>query len=114
MGLLVFLLPIQLYAAEISDASAECLDCHAGLAPGLIAGWQNSRHARTSPEEALKKAKLERRLSAQNVPEALAKSVVGNARDIQCIDAIGLSSKICNSVLAKILKLNNIFWLCTM
>jgi len=79
MGLLVFLFPIQLCAAEMSDATSECLDCHVGLAPGMIAGWQNSRHARTSPQEAMKKTKLERRFSAQNVPEVLAKNVVGCA-----------------------------------
>ena len=30
----------------ISEASQECMDCHASITPGIVADWQRSRHAR--------------------------------------------------------------------
>ena len=50
---LVLLFPVLSWAAEVSDSTAECLECHISVAPGMVAAWQNSRHARTSPGEAL-------------------------------------------------------------
>jgi len=79
VALLVLFFPSQFKAAELSDASSECLDCHASIAPGMVAGWQSSRHARVSPLEALKKPELERRVSAKWVPSDLMESVVGCA-----------------------------------
>ena len=85
MRLLAFVIVLSLFfpaqskAAELSDASSECLDCHAGVSPGMVAGWQNSRHARVSPLEGLKKPELERRVSAKWVPSDLVQNVVGCA-----------------------------------
>ena len=76
---LSLLFPAQAKAAELSDASSECLDCHAGVSPGMVAAWQNSRHARVSPLEGLKKPELERRVSAKWVPSDLVQNVVGCA-----------------------------------
>jgi hypothetical protein len=45
----------------------------------MVAAWEKSRHARTSPEEGLKKAEMGRRISAKKVPEKLARNVVGCA-----------------------------------
>jgi hydroxylamine dehydrogenase len=46
----------------ISDATQECLDCHAVFHPGIVADWQSSRHARvTTPAEALTADELQRR-----------------------------------------------------
>ena len=77
--LLFLLVPSHLLAAEMSDATTECLECHSSIAPGMVAVWERSRHAKTSPEEALKKPELERRISAEAVPEKLAKNTVGCA-----------------------------------
>ena len=76
---MILLFPGHLLAAEISDATAECLDCHSSIAPGMVAAWQNSRHARMSPSAAIKKRKLERRVSAESVPKELEQNVVGCA-----------------------------------
>jgi hypothetical protein len=79
VAFLALFYPSQIPAAEMSDVTAECLDCHVSVAPGMVVAWEKSRHARTSPEEALKKPELERRISAKKVPEELAKNTVGCA-----------------------------------
>lgn len=76
---LVLLLPALSWAAEMSDATAECLECHVSIAPGMVAAWQNSRHARTSPGEALKKTALEKRISAKTISDDLRQNTVGCA-----------------------------------
>jgi len=45
----------------------------------MVADWRKSLHAQVSPEEALKKDPMSRRISAEEVPEDLAKTVVGCA-----------------------------------
>jgi hypothetical protein len=77
IGILV--LPIYVIAAEVSSESNDCLDCHAILHPGIVSEWEESRHARTSVEEALKKPPLERRVSLSEPPEGLSQVVVGCA-----------------------------------
>jgi hydroxylamine dehydrogenase len=64
---------------KLSEASEACLSCHANTTAGIMADWGRSRHAKVTPEEALKKGKLERRVSADNVPGAISKTVVGCA-----------------------------------
>ena len=71
--------PSHSQAAKASNATGECLECHRIVAPGMVADWEKSRHATTSPEEGLKKPELERRISAEKVPEELAKNAVGCA-----------------------------------
>jgi hydroxylamine dehydrogenase len=63
----------------VSSASQDCLSCHRELTPGLVQDWENSRHARMTPREGLKKAKLERRVSSEKIPAPLAGTVVGCA-----------------------------------
>jgi len=65
--------------AETSAETDECLECHLQLNPGMAGAWQKSRHARTSPAEALEKPALQRRVSSENIPESLAGSAVGCA-----------------------------------
>jgi len=36
-------------SAKISENTQTCIDCHASLHPGIIAGWENSRHAKNTP-----------------------------------------------------------------
>jgi len=66
-------------APPVSEATQECLSCHEVTNPGIVEDWRRSRHARTTPGDALKKNELERRVSAKEVPEELAKHVVGCA-----------------------------------
>lgn len=44
---LFLLLPANLMAEDvpISEATSECIDCHATIHPGIVKDWQNSRHA---------------------------------------------------------------------
>ena len=64
---------------RISEASQQCIDCHSVATPAIVENWKKSRHSTATPEEALKKKALERRVSAKQVPVALASSVVGCA-----------------------------------
>jgi len=65
--------------APMSEETAACLECHASLHPGIVQEWSRSRHAKVTPAEGLKKKKLERRLSVEEVPDKLAKVSVGCA-----------------------------------
>jgi hypothetical protein len=65
--------------APVSDATQECLDCHAVFHPGIVADWQKSRHARVTPKTAMAVEELQRRMSSRNVPEALQETSVGCA-----------------------------------
>ncbi len=69
------------FAADIpvSDTTQECLDCHASFHPGIVADWQNSRHAAMTPNAALSVDGLARKVSSASVPEALQNVAVGCA-----------------------------------
>ena len=81
MGAIAFLLSgTLLYAdAPLSSETEACLSCHAALHPGIMGDWKRSLHSRTTPAAGLKKGKLERRISAEKIPEALANNAVGCA-----------------------------------
>ncbi len=66
-------------AAPVSEATQECLDCHSVFHPGIVADWQKSRHARVTPKAAMVVEENQRRMSSQNVPEALQGNSVGCA-----------------------------------
>jgi hydroxylamine dehydrogenase len=66
-------------SAPISEATEECISCHLSVYPGILAEWEKSLHAKISPKEALKKSQLERRVSADKVPDELAQTAVGCA-----------------------------------
>ena len=63
----------------VSEATAECIDCHTSVHPGIVHDWQNSRHAKITPQDALKIDGPARKISSKNVPENLKNSVVGCA-----------------------------------
>ena len=63
----------------VSDATQECLDCHATFHPGIVAGWHKSRHAITTPAASLSKKGAQRRVSNSDVPEDLLSTSVGCA-----------------------------------
>ena len=65
--------------APVSEATTECIDCHASIHPGIVQDWQNSRHAKITPQDALQIDGLSRRLSSKTVPENLKNFVVGCA-----------------------------------
>ncbi len=65
--------------APTSQATQECLDCHEIVNPGIVADWESSRHARTTPGHALQVEGLAREMSAQSVPAALSATSVGCA-----------------------------------
>jgi len=63
----------------VSEATAECLDCHASSHPGIVKDWQNSRHAMITPKQALAAEGLTRKVSSQTIPAGLQTSSVGCA-----------------------------------
>jgi hydroxylamine dehydrogenase len=80
MGI-IFFQNIIVSAADdaVSEATAECIDCHASIHPGIVRDWQKSRHAKITPQDAMAVDGLARKLSSKNVPENLKDSVVGCA-----------------------------------
>ena len=66
-------------AANVSEETQACLGCHETVTPGIVADWKKSRHATVSPEEALKKPLLERRVSFKNPPKGMETTAVGCA-----------------------------------
>jgi len=63
----------------VSEATAECLDCHASVHPGVVKDWQSSRHAATTPNQAMAVKGAARKISSAAVPENLQTVAVGCA-----------------------------------
>jgi hypothetical protein len=61
----------------LSPPTKTCIGCHSNFTPGIVKDWLTSRHAQIIPEEALKKPSLEKRISAETLPEDLKKYAVG-------------------------------------
>jgi hydroxylamine dehydrogenase len=61
----------------LSETSQTCIDCHEMYNPGLVMDWRSSRHAQISPEKALEKPPLQRRVSSETIPENLGSIAVG-------------------------------------
>ncbi len=64
---------------KVSDATQTCLDCHASIHPGIVAGWQKSRHAVSTPGAAMEAKGAARRISSASVPQELKAVAVGCA-----------------------------------
>ena len=64
---------------RISENTEACLACHSTLHPGIVAEWRKSRHASIAPAEALKKPKLQRRISNEKIPDPFVSTSVGCA-----------------------------------
>jgi hypothetical protein len=79
LSVLICLIPFLAYAQNVSVSreTETCLSCHRVYTPGIVEDWKKSLHSVTVPLEALKRPELERRISAQRVPEALSGVVVG-------------------------------------
>ena len=63
----------------ISEVTSECIDCHSAIHPGIVSDWQNSRHAKITPQDAMSVSGLARKVSSTNIPDNLKKTVVGCA-----------------------------------
>jgi len=63
----------------VSDATQECLDCHASIHPGIVADWRASRHAAVTPGAAMAVEGRARKVSAADVPDDLQGVAVGCA-----------------------------------
>src|SRR3990172_4933792 len=63
--------------ASVSEQTQGCLNCHKLYTPGIVEDWLTSRHAGTTPQEALKQDKIARRISSEKVTETLASHAVG-------------------------------------
>jgi hydroxylamine dehydrogenase len=63
----------------VSDDTRFCLTCHSWVTPGIVADWEKSIMAHITPAEALKKAKIERRVSAERIPENMSGVAIGCA-----------------------------------
>ncbi len=61
----------------MSPQTEACIACHKMFTPGIVEDWLSSRHSRTKPEDAMKKGVLERRISADKLPEQFSKYAVG-------------------------------------
>ncbi|MFC1812131.1 multiheme c-type cytochrome [Thermodesulfobacteriota bacterium] len=63
----------------VSDATNECLECHASIHPGIVEDWRNSRHAQTTPKKAMAIQGPAKKVSSKSVPESLQNQAVGCA-----------------------------------
>jgi hypothetical protein len=77
--LLAMLLPriSQSQDVNVSSETEECLECHEAIHSGLVASWRSSRHSFTTPEQALTKPELERRVSSASIDGQLRALSVG-------------------------------------
>lgn len=82
----LFIFCAQLFATAngfaevtISEATEECLDCHAVFHPGIVEDWRRGRHAAVSPGAAMAVEGMARKVSAKKIPESLKGSAVGCA-----------------------------------
>lgn len=81
-ALAFYLLPVPdgfCTRAPVSEATEECLGCHSSLHPGIVEGWQKSRHAQIAPRDALREKPISRRISATDIPDRLKYVSVGCA-----------------------------------
>ena len=63
----------------VSDATEECLNCHATINPGIVQDWKKSRHAQLAPATGMAVQGFARKVSSKAVPEELKDVVVGCA-----------------------------------
>ncbi len=64
-------------SVQISPQTQTCIGCHSRYTPGIVEDWLASRHAKTTPANALKVAANARRVSSESIPDALQTVAVG-------------------------------------
>lgn len=62
---------------SLSQETRSCIGCHTMYTPGIVQDWLTSRHSMITPSEAMGKSTLEKRISAESLPEQLAGYAVG-------------------------------------
>lgn len=67
----------KLFLVSYSNETQSCLECHKNLTPGIVEDWLSSRHSKISPEVAMQKLDLEKRVSSKNIPQNLKSFAVG-------------------------------------
>src|SRR5512143_3093162 len=70
---------------KLSSQTQACLGCHRRYTPGIVGDWLSSRHSHTIPGQAMTKPALEKRISAENIPDTLSGVAVG------CYECHGLN-----------------------
>jgi len=80
-AILAFLPVLHCLAADapISEATAQCLECHSVFHPGIVHDWKKSRHAAVTPKQASAAVGLARKISNPAIAEDLQNAVVGCA-----------------------------------
>jgi hydroxylamine dehydrogenase len=63
----------------VSESTAECLECHSAIHPGIVKDWQDSRHARITPKQAMAAEGQALKVSSPTVPGNLLETSVGCA-----------------------------------
>jgi hypothetical protein len=73
--------PLCAQTAEppLSEATQECLECHASFHPGIVEDWAASRHRAVSPAAAMAVEGTARKVSAESVPGEYRDVAVGCA-----------------------------------
>ena len=66
-----------LSGVPLSPQTKACIGCHKIYTPGIVKDWLTSRHSKTIPAEAMGKAALEKRISAEVLPAELRTYAVG-------------------------------------
>lgn len=61
----------------LSEQTQLCVLCHKKYTPGIVEDWLTSRHSKVTPEMALAKPVLERRISSDIIPETFRSVVIG-------------------------------------
>lgn len=61
----------------LSSQTQACIGCHSIYTPGIVFDWMKSRHSRTVPSDAMKKSPLEKRMSAEDLPQDIKGYAVG-------------------------------------
>ena len=72
---------------SVSEETEICIECHINYSPGIVEDWLRSRHAAVTPEDALKKPEVERRISVKTLPDDVVGSVV-----VGCYECHGLNA----------------------
>ncbi len=63
----------------VSEATEECIGCHAVFHPGIVEGWRAGRHAKMTPQKARNIEGLALKVSSETIPQGLSQTVVGCA-----------------------------------
>jgi thiol-disulfide isomerase/thioredoxin len=61
----------------VSEETDLCIECHRNYSPGIISDWLKSRHAITTPEDAIRKPEPQRRVSTEAFPDHIKSVSVG-------------------------------------